>query len=370
MSARLGEFLVRNGYLTRQDLRRALEQQGVFGGRLGTNLVRLGVISEDRLALTLSKLLKIPCVPREKLQQIPPAILDLIERKVADKYLVLPFATQGQRLCLATSGMKNLRELDELAFITGRVVNPFVVPEILLLRALKHHYGIARQGRFVDPNRTGPRPEAQPPKPPRRLGEFLLQLGLITPLQLNQALQCQQIFGGKLGVHLLEQGFVREEDLVAGLSRALGRPGLGRKELLQLPPEVLELLPPRVAVKYRLIPVGLQQRQLRVATAEANNLRLLDEVAFITGYAIEPLVVPERLLAEALERYYQLPPSTSGLLLAPAQQPLEVTSAAGELVANPGGDWCRDDAIELASPATEGFELQTEQEFLQQWKSS
>lgn len=370
MSARLGEFLVRNGYLTRQDLRRALEQQEVFGGRLGTNLVRLGVISEDRLALALSKLLQIPCVSREKLQQIPPAVLDLVDRKVAGKYLVLPFATQGQRLSLATGGVKNLRDLDELAFITGRVVTPFVVPEILLLRALKHHYGIARQGRFVDPSRSKTKPVAPAPQPPRRLGEFLVQQGLITPWQLTQALECQQIFGGKLGTHLLEQGYLKEDDLVAGLSRALGRRGLGRQELLQLPPDVLELLPQRVAVKYRLIPVALQRRQLRVAIAEANNLRLLDEVAFVTGYAIEPLVVPERLLAEALERYYQVPQPASGLLLAPAHQPLEVTSAAHDLFAGAGSDWNRDGAIELASPASEGFELQTELEFLQQWKPS
>lgn len=370
MSARLGEFLVRSGYLTRQDLRRALEQQAVFGGRLGTNLVRLGVVSEDRLALALSKLLQIPCVSRERLQQIPPAVLDLVDRKVAGKYLVLPFAAQGQRLSLATGGGKNLRDLDELAFITGRVVHPFVVPEILLLRALKHHYGIAGQGRFVDPNRIAAKPAESTQQPPRRLGDFLLRQGLITPQQLKQALECQQIFGGKLGTHLLEQGFLKEDDLVAGLSRTLGRRGLGRKELLQLPPEALDLLPQAVAVKYRLVPIGLQRRQLRVATAEANNLRLLDEVAFVTGYVIEPLVVPERLLAEALERYYRVPQLTNGLLLAQLQQPLQVASGAGELSAGAGNDWNWDGAIELASPATEGFELQTELEFLQQWKSS
>lgn len=369
MSARLGEFLVRYGHVTRQELRLALEQQEIFGGRLGTNLVRLGVISEDRLAVALSQLLQIPCVSRQRLQQIPPAVLDLVDRKVANKYLVLPFAVQGQRLSLATGGVTNLRDLDELAFITGRVVNPFVVPEILLLRALKHHYGIALQGRFVDPHRSIARPAAQPPQLPRRLGELLLQQGLLSPQQLKQALECQQIFGGKLGTHLLEQGFLQEDELVAGLSRALGRRGLGRKELLQLSPEVLDLLPQAVAVKYRLVPVGLQRRQLRVATAEPNNLRLLDEVAFVTGYAIEPLVVPERLLAEALERYYQLPAPAAGLLLAPALQPLQITSAAADLIAAPGSDWNREGAIELSPPAAEGFELQTELEFLQQWKN-
>ena len=366
MSARLGEFLVRSGFITRQELRQALEQQGVFGGRLGTNLVRLGVISEDKLALALSKLLQVPCVSREKLQQIPASVLDLVDREVAGKYLVLPFATQGQRLSLATGGAHNLRALEELAFITGRVVNPFVVPEILLLRALKHHYGISAQGRFVDPKRPVTPAKTQTPTPPRRLGEFLLQQGLITPHQLRQALECQQVFGGKLGTHLLEQGFINEDELVAGLSRALRRPGLGRKELLQLPAEVLELLPQRVAAKYRLVPVSLQRRLMRVATAEANNLRMLDEVAFVTGYAIEPLVVPERLLAEALERFYQVPRAVGGVRLAVPGQPLQVISAANELAA--GSDWNREDAIALAAPAAEGLVLQSELEFLQELK--
>lgn len=365
MSARLGEFLVRSGFVTRQELRQALEQQTVFGGRLGTNLVRLGVISEDKLALALSKLLQVPCVSREKLQQIPTSVLDLVDREVAGKYLVLPFATQGQRLSLATGGVHNLRALEELAFITGRVVNPFVVPEILLLRALKHHYGISRQGRFVDPKRPVIQATTQAPAPPRRLGEFLLQQGLITPQQLRQALECQQIFGGKLGTHLLEQGYLKEDDLVAGLSLALRRPGLGRRELLQLPIEVLELLPQKVAAKYRLVPISLQRRSLRVATAEANNLRLLDEVAFVTGYAIEPLIVPERLLAEALERYYQVPRPPSGVLLTQAHQPLQLTNAA-ELFSTI--DWQRDGSIELAAPAAEVFELQSELEFLQELK--
>lgn len=366
MSARLGEFLVRSGFITRQQLRQALEQQAVFGGRLGTNLVRLGAISEDKLALALSQLLQVPCVSREKLQQIPASVLDLVDREVAGKYLVLPFATQGQRLSLATGGVHNLRALDELAFITGRVVKPFVVPEILLLRALKHHYGISRQGRFVDPKR--PRIPVQPPTPapPRRLGEFLLQQGLITSQQLRQALECQQVFGGKLGTHLLEQGFIKEDDLVAGLSRALRRPGLGRKQLLQLPTEVLELLPQGVAAKYRMVPVSLQRRLLRVATADANNLRLLDEVAFVTGYAIEPLVVPERLLAEALEHYYQVPRPAGGVQLAGEGQPLQVVSAANELVA--GCDWHREDAIALAAPVAEGLVVQSDLEFLQELK--
>jgi Type II secretion system (T2SS), protein E, N-terminal domain len=368
MSARLGEFLLRCGYVGRRDLLQALEQQQVFGGRLGTNLVRLGALSEDKLALALSKLLQVPCVSRERLQQIPPAVLELVDREVAGKYQVLPFAAQGQRLSLATGSVGDLRALDDLAFITGRVVSPFVVPEILLLRALKHYYGIARQGRFIDPNQPQARPPAPAPAPPRRLGEFLLQLGLISEGQLRQALECQQVFGGRLGTHLLEQGFVREEELVAGLSRALRRPGLGRKELLQLPAQVLALLPRGVAAKYRLVPLGLQRRLLRVATAEPNNLRLLDEVAFVTGYTIEPLIVPERLLAEALECYYQVPRSSSGILLVPADGPLRVTSAASDLVAAAAADWNREGAIEVATSPTEGFELQTELESLQDWR--
>ncbi len=364
MSARLGEFLVRGGFVSRQDLRRALEQQAMFGGRLGTNLVRIGAISEDKLALALSQLLHVPCVSRERLQQIPNTVLDLVDRDIAGKYLVLPFAAQGQRLSLATGGVHNLRALDELAFITGRVVNPFVVPEILLLRALRHYYGISGTGRFLDPKRPVSRPAAAPAPQRQRLGELLVQQGLISDHQLRQALECQQIFGGKLGSHLLEQGFLKEEELVEGLSRAFRRPGLGRRQLLQLPAAVLELLPQSVAAKYRLVPVSLQRRLLRVATAEANNLRMLDEVAFITGYAIDPLVVPEHLLAEALERYYQVPRSDGGVRLTKGGPSLQLVSMASDLFGRGGSHWDAPGGIELASPGETPFELQSDQDFL------
>lgn len=336
----------------------------MFGGRLGTNLVRLGALSEDKLALALSQLLHIPCVARERLQQIPAAVLDLVDREIAGKYLVLPFAAQGQRLSLATGGGHNLQALDELAFITGRVVNPFVVPEILLLRALRHYYGIAGPGRFLDPKR--PAVKAQAAEAPRRqrLGEMLVQQGLISAHQLRQALESQQIFGGKLGSHLLEQGFLKEEELVEGLSRAFRRPGLGRSQLLQLPAAVLELLPQAVAAKYRMIPVALQRRLLRVATAEANNLRMLDEVAFITGYAIDPLVVPEQLLAEALERYYQIPRTPGAILPAKAGPPLQLVGMTGDLFGAGRDTWAQTGGIEPAAPGDTPFELQSEQDFL------
>src|SRR5215217_8658534 len=100
MSAKLGEILVRENLITSQQLREALEYQRISGGRLGANLVKLGIISDDVITAVLSRQYGVPSINLD-LFQIEPDVIRLISQEVARKYSILPISKMGPTLTLA-----------------------------------------------------------------------------------------------------------------------------------------------------------------------------------------------------------------------------------------------------------------------------
>jgi len=134
--------------------------------------------------------------------------------------------------------------------------------------------------------------------------EMLLDAGMILPGQCDEALQNRVFFGGRIGTNLIELGFIGEEDLARFLSRKLAVPYVDPKELLNIPPEVVSLIPPNLALQYHVVPLRLENRRLYVATADPSALRDMDEIAFATGHVVKPLITPEVRLVQALGKYY------------------------------------------------------------------
>jgi len=134
--------------------------------------------------------------------------------------------------------------------------------------------------------------------------EMLLEAGVIIPAQCDEALQNRAFFGGKIGTNLIELDFLEEETLCRFLSRKLDVPCVDPERLLNLPSEILELIPRELALRYRVIPLGLENRRLSLAMADPSDLGVLDEIAFITGWIVKPQVCPEVRLIQALGRYY------------------------------------------------------------------
>ncbi len=140
-----------------------------------------------------------------------------------------------------------------------------------------------------------------------RLGELLIKEKIITPSQLNEALKAQVVFGGRLGTNLVELGYLEEEALAYFLSEMLGVPYVHPHTLNNLDPKVIGLITREVAEKYRVIPVDEDKRRLRLAMSDPTNIRALDELAFVTGYVIKPMIAPEIHILLALEKYYKIP---------------------------------------------------------------
>ncbi len=149
MSAKLGEMLLKVGVLTPQELEQVLNAQAICGGRLGTNLVEMGLVEEEQLARVLSEQLGVPCIDHAALESISQPVLNLIPRDLVTKYRVLPVSLEGKRLTVALADPSDFRALEEIGFITGLVVVPRLCPELRLSIVLERLYGVKRPLRYI-----------------------------------------------------------------------------------------------------------------------------------------------------------------------------------------------------------------------------
>src|SRR6266446_3828358 len=143
MSAKLGEILVRENLISPQHLREALDYQREHGGRLGFNLVKLGLVSDDMITAVLSRQYGIPSVNLD-LFHIDESVLRLIPQEVAQKYSVLPLSRVGATLTLAMVDPTNVFAMDDIKFMTGLNVEPVVVAEASIQQAISKYYSSTR----------------------------------------------------------------------------------------------------------------------------------------------------------------------------------------------------------------------------------
>jgi type IV pilus assembly protein PilB len=136
-----------------------------------------------------------------------------------------------------------------------------------------------------------------------RLGELLIHENLITREQLNEALAYQRANGGRLGSCLVRLNFVSEDSLTATLSRQYGIASINLP-YFEPDAEVIKILPREIAYKYQVIPLSREGTALQVAMSDPNNVVVLDDLKFITGMTIEPMVAAESQLREAIDKFY------------------------------------------------------------------
>jgi type IV pilus assembly protein PilB len=144
MSAKLGEILVRESLITPQQLREALEYQRQHGGRLGYNLVKLGMLADDVITAVLSRQYGVPSVNLD-LFDIDKSVINLISFEVAQKYSVLPVSRVGATLTLAMADPTNVFAMDDIKFMTGLNIEPVVVSEVSVQQAINKYYSHAKE---------------------------------------------------------------------------------------------------------------------------------------------------------------------------------------------------------------------------------
>jgi len=138
-----------------------------------------------------------------------------------------------------------------------------------------------------------------------RIGELLLKEKRITPDQLQEALNYQKANGGKLGFNLVKLGFVKDEELTSLLSKQYGVPSINLAQF-EIDPAVIKLIPAETAQKYQIVPLSRSGATLTIAMTDPTNVFAMDDIKFMTGYNVEPVVASETAVSEAITRYYAM----------------------------------------------------------------
>ncbi|HEY4562888.1 MAG TPA: ATPase, T2SS/T4P/T4SS family, partial [Thermoanaerobaculia bacterium] len=138
---------------------------------------------------------------------------------------------------------------------------------------------------------------------PDKLGELLVRTGRINPAQLNEALALQKEQGGRVGTNLLKLGYLTEKQLVEALSQHFNVPSVDLNGV-EIEEAVLKIIPADLARKYTILPVTKTGATITVAMIDPTNVFAMDDVKFMTGYRVEPVVASETGIRLAIDRYY------------------------------------------------------------------
>jgi type IV pilus assembly protein PilB len=157
-----------------------------------------------------------------------------------------------------------------------------------------------------------------------RLGELLTKAGLISQDQLKEALRVQKDTGGKLGETLIKLAFVSEEDITECLSQQFGVPSINLQHF-EIDASVIKLIPADVARKYNILPVNKTGATITIAMADPTNVFAMDDIKFMTGYNVEPVVASELGIKAAIDTYYG---TTASLELKKVMEDLQQAESA------------------------------------------
>src|SRR5581483_4504655 len=155
MSTKLGESLLRENLISAQQLKEALEYQRTNGGRLGTTLVKLGIIEDNEIARHLSRQYGVPSV-NLSFFEVDRTAVKLVPQDVAAKYMVLPLSRVGATLTLAMVDPTNVFAIDDIKFMTGLSVEPVIVSEAAFQAVFEKFYGATRELELARPGTDSP----------------------------------------------------------------------------------------------------------------------------------------------------------------------------------------------------------------------
>src|SRR6201995_3282421 len=141
---------------------------------------------------------------------------------------------------------------------------------------------------------------------PVRIDELLLKEKRIRPDQLQQALVHQKANGGKLGLNLVKLGFIKDEEITGLLSKQYGVPSINLAQF-DIDAATIKLIPPETARKYQVVPLSRAGATLTIAMTDPTDVFAMDDIKFMTGYNVEPVVASETAVAAAMLKYYPAP---------------------------------------------------------------
>ena len=147
----------------------------------------------------------------------------------------------------------------------------------------------------------------------KKIGELLLQDGLITEEQLNRALEDQNQSGERVGAALIKLGYIGEDVLAEFIARQFHVPQVNLSKL-NIPREIITIIPLEISQKYQAVPFGLMGNTLNVAMADPGNLFVVDDIRFLTRKSIQIHVASETVIKKTIAQFYAADESIDDVL--------------------------------------------------------
>lgn len=138
----------------------------------------------------------------------------------------------------------------------------------------------------------------------KQLGELLIEKGMINSRQLEKAVAVHKEKGGLIGEILVELGYAKEEDIAQALTAQYGFPYLPLANY-DINPEIINIIPDRVAKQYLLIPIDKISGNLTIAMSNPLNVQAVEDIELLTGCSVQTFVSTSSDIKKAIEKYYK-----------------------------------------------------------------
>ena len=376
---RIGEILISEGKISREQLEMALTMQRDDNRKLGEILLSLGFVTAEDLAQSLARHLKMEYVVISELSpdEVDAEVLRLLDEGTLRKYMVLPLRFENGRLVVAMSDPNNLYVLEDLRMITKHPIRPVVATEEDLNGAFIHLFGAEDEAYTEDgggtdhaapvvegedeeevPGETeevasGVQGNGTPPggvtAAPRRskagvvggrIGDILVSGGKISAEQLEEALLLQREDRREIGQILLSLGYINKTDLAQSLALRL------RLEYIELTEKNVDraaatLVDQKVLRKHEAIPIRIENGRLLVAMSDPTNFYALEDLKMISGYPITPVVAVDDEIRRVRNKVFAIGEEVAGILEEGADESVASLEDIGEVEL---GDAAADDA--------------------------
>lgn len=137
----------------------------------------------------------------------------------------------------------------------------------------------------------------------KKLGDMLIEAGVIDRMQLHAALGHQKQWGGKIGSILMEMGFIDEKSMASVLEKQLGEKCVYLDDI-EISPAAVNAVKPEIAKKYNIMPLKIEKNTLHLAVLDPTDIATLDEIGFILGVNIKPVLAMDSEIKAAISEHY------------------------------------------------------------------
>ena len=313
MRKRLGECLVEAGVLSEARLKEALVVQEKQKGFLGQILLEHGWVTDKQLCQAISEALDINCVSIDSVL-ISEEVIGLISNSLAVTCQILPLFVHNNMMYLAMENPRDTGVIQLVEYETGMQVKPLMAPPCQLGEMIARYYQIDEP----EKQRTGSLPAFSHMElsqkitreigfgQRKRLGDMLVETGLLTEEQVEKALQLQKGQKGFLGKLIVDMGWVTEAEVCQTLSDMLRIESVNLNEV-HLDPDARKYVPDFLAASSNIFPLFTEGDTLYLAMENPLDSGVLLYLRYSTEMKIEPLVAPPGQIRAVIQKYY---PST------------------------------------------------------------